>query len=67
MHQGSCLCGGVTFELQGEIQPPVACHCSQCRKHSGHYECSTDIPRATLKVFGMEKMTWFYTAAKNVR
>ncbi len=35
MHQGSCLCGAVTYQLQGELEPIVYCHCSQCRKSSG--------------------------------
>ena len=37
MHKGSCLCGAVRFEVEGELPPPDACHCAQCRKHSGHF------------------------------
>lgn len=67
MHKGSCLCGTVTFEVTGDLQAPTACHCSQCRKQSGHFEASTDILRASLNIFGTKKVTWFYTSAKNVR
>jgi hypothetical protein len=67
MHKGSCLCGAVTFEVSGELQDPTACHCSQCRKHSGHFEASTDIPRASLKMYGENFLTWFHTPTKNVR
>jgi hypothetical protein len=67
MHRGSCLCGKVTFEVQGELAPPTACHCRQCRKHSGHFEASTDIPRASLTILGEEHLTWFLTPEKNVR
>lgn len=67
MHKGSCFCKAVTFEVAGELAPPTACHCSQCRKHSGHFEASSDIPRASLTVFGGDKVTWFHTAGKNVR
>lgn len=67
LHKGSCFCGAVKFELTGDIPAPSACHCTQCRKHSGHYEASTDVPRSNLKVFGSESLTWFHTTGKNVR
>ena len=67
VHTGSCLCGAVKFELEGEIPAPTACHCTQCRKHSGHYEASTDVPRNKLKIFGSERITWFLATEKNVR
>jgi len=35
MHSGSCLCGEVTFEIDGELAPIQLCHCSQCRRASG--------------------------------
>ena len=64
MHTGSCLCGAVTFEVSGELKPPDACHCSQCRKVSGHYWASTDIPRAALKVNGEHNVAWFRSSEK---
>ncbi len=33
--QGSCLCGGVAFEISGKTSPIGQCHCSRCRKVSG--------------------------------
>ena len=33
--RGSCLCGGVTYELQGEHETILNCHCSRCRKSHG--------------------------------
>jgi hypothetical protein len=35
MIQGSCLCGGVRFELVRAVGPFELCHCSRCRKASG--------------------------------
>ena len=32
---GSCLCGGVGYEISGKIGPVVYCHCVQCRKANG--------------------------------
>ena len=33
--RGSCLCGGVTFEIDRAIGPVEFCHCNRCRKISG--------------------------------
>jgi len=33
--RGSCLCGGVVFELAGELTPIQLCHATRCRKASG--------------------------------
>lgn len=64
MHSGSCLCGAVKFTVSGELKAPDACHCSQCRKQSGHFFASTDVPRASLRVQGSDKVTWFASSEK---
>jgi len=33
--RGSCLCGGVAFEVEGALLRASYCHCERCRKHSG--------------------------------
>lgn len=66
MHAGSCLCGAVRFEAAGELSPADACHCSQCRKQSGHFWASTDVPRTALTIHGAENLTWFF-ASERVR
>lgn len=33
--RGSCLCGGVTFEIGEAVGPVEHCHCNRCRKTSG--------------------------------
>jgi hypothetical protein len=35
MIRGSCLCGGVRFEVNSTAGPFELCHCSRCRKVSG--------------------------------
>lgn len=32
MHRGSCHCGAVAFEVDGEIDSVVDCNCSLCRR-----------------------------------
>ncbi len=33
--KGSCLCGGVRFEIERAVGPFELCHCNRCRKASG--------------------------------
>lgn len=64
MHRGACLCGAITFEVTGALPPPDACHCSRCRKQSGHFWASTDVPRAAVTIHGADKVTWFRSSEK---
>ena len=64
MHKGSCLCGAVRFEVAGELPAPDACHCSQCRKTSGHFWASTDVPKADVTIHGEDSVRWFQSSEK---
>ena len=66
-HTGSCLCGGVRLELTGPLGAPDACHCASCRKQSGHFWASTDVPSLALAIVsGAELVTW-YASSDEVR
>ena len=56
---GSCLCGGVRFAATGLRPTVVFCHCTQCRKTSGHYWAATRAPRAGLTFTSDATLTWF--------
>ena len=64
LKKGSCLCGQVSFVVTGSLGPADACHCVQCRKQSGHYFASTNVPRAALVVTGQEHVSWYRSSAK---
>jgi hypothetical protein len=64
MHRGSCLCGAVTFEVSGELPAPDACHCRNCRKQSGHFFASTDVPKSSLRVEGEGRVGWYQSSEK---
>lgn len=34
-HKGTCLCGEVSFEVEGEFESFFMCHCSYCQKDTG--------------------------------
>lgn len=56
---GSCLCGAVSFEATGPLRGVVYCHCSQCRKQSGHYYAATNVSDTALTVHGSDNVTWY--------
>ena len=63
-HKGSCICGAVSFTVTGELGQPNACHCRECRKHSGHYEASVNVARSDLVVNGEDALTWYQSSEK---
>ena len=32
---GSCLCGNITYELEGDLLATAVCHCEHCQRQSG--------------------------------
>ncbi len=64
MHKGSCLCGSVKFEVNGDLGSNDACHCTQCRKWSGHYSATADVPRSGLTIDGSENICWYHSSEK---
>ena len=63
-HSGACLCGAVRFVVTGDLKAPDACHCSQCRRVSGHVWASTDVPDHRLTITGEDHVRWFQSSAK---
>ena len=43
MYTGSCLCGGIQYQISGELEAIQVCHCRQCRKAQGT-PFATNIP-----------------------
>ena len=61
MHFGSCLCGAVRFEVEGDFQRFYLCHCGHCRKDTGSaHAANLFASGATLRwVTGKDKLTRF--------
>lgn len=64
MHKGSCLCGAVTFAVAGDLPPATACHCTMCRKSTGHYEAGVDVDKSAVTITGGDKVPWFQSSEK---
>ncbi len=57
--RGACLCGAVKFKTYGKLRKVVGCHCTQCRKQTGHFWASTNILENELELDGEEALTWY--------
>ena len=51
MLTGSCLCGGIRFEVTGKHTRIGVCHCSLCRKVSG-------VASTASIAIGFDQLTW---------
>jgi hypothetical protein len=64
MYKGSCVCQAVKFEVTNKLGASEACHCVQCRKWTGHFFTSTEVPRSALTIHGAENISWYHSSEK---
>lgn len=60
-HRGSCHCGGVGFVVSGQMRDVVICHCTQCRRWSGHVWAASRA--AEFRLVQDETLVWFRSSA----
>ena len=60
---GGCLCGGVRYSVVGPLRDVIACHCSQCRRSSGHFVAATGAPSERLTFTRADSLVWFASSA----
>jgi len=59
--RGSCLCGGVRFEVTPPFLRANHCHCSRCRKHSGTAACTqARVRKEQFRLLGGEELIRVY-------
>ncbi len=56
--KGRCECGAVAFEVTGARQAVTFCHCSQCRRFSGHHWAATNAPFDQVKFTADHGLKW---------
>ncbi|HEX8086661.1 MAG TPA: GFA family protein [Solirubrobacteraceae bacterium] len=50
---GRCLCGGVTYRVEGEPVAQAVCHCTDCQRQTGNpFSAIAGYPRAAFSVEG---------------
>jgi hypothetical protein len=58
-HTGRCLCGAVRYRVRSPLRGVIACHCSQCRRTSGHFAAMTSAPAADLELTACGSLAWY--------
>ena len=64
---GSCLCGKVKLTVTSFARDVVACHCTQCRKQTGHFVAATRVENSKLTISGKEHLKWYKASADATR
>lgn len=62
-HQGSCHCGRIAFEVEGDIERAIACNCSICQRKGA---LMWFVPREQLRLLTPEDNAATYTFNKHV-
>jgi hypothetical protein len=61
---GSCLCGGVRYEISGALTTPLYCHCSMCRKaHGTAFRSRAGVRAADFKWVQGEELVRYYESS----
>ena len=63
IYKGSCHCGKVAFEVEGEITGAMACNCSMCSRKGS---LLWFVPRQNLRLLTPEDAASTYTFNKHV-
>jgi hypothetical protein len=64
--KGSCLCGGVKYEIKGTIGRVVNCHCSMCRKATGAaFRTRAAVPKEAFSWLTGEELVSGYDSSPN--
>jgi hypothetical protein len=56
---GGCYCGRVRYRASGVKREVTECHCSQCRKQSGHRYAGTGAKTSDIEIDGADNITWY--------
>ena len=62
-YKGSCHCGAVAFEVDGELDGAMACNCSICQRKGS---LLWFVPRGSLKLLTAEDASRVYEFNKHV-
>lgn len=61
MHTGHCLCGLITYGVEGDIDVVVNCHCQYCRRaHGAEFVPVAMLPSEKLNILAGEEFLTKY-------
>jgi len=64
---GRCECGAVTFEVEKVRETVTVCHCSKCRRTSGHLWASTHAPSSAVTFTAQDGLRWYASSPHAMR
>ncbi|NND74628.1 MAG: GFA family protein [Ilumatobacter sp.] len=59
---GSCLCGGVRYRVDGPLRDVLQCHCHRCQKVTGNFMAASGAPLAAITFDAESTLTWYSPA-----
>ncbi|SIT58524.1 Glutathione-dependent formaldehyde-activating GFA [Mesorhizobium prunaredense] len=62
MATGRCLCGGVRYEITGEVAQPIACHCTPGARTSGNFAVMAGCKSADLRLPPSDTLNWYQSS-----
>ncbi|WP_076413294.1 GFA family protein [Shewanella sp. UCD-KL12] len=68
MHQGSCLCGKIRFQIESEPVAVSNCHCNMCQKqHGAAFATYARFKRSQVNYLSGEASLAVYQSSDNVQ
>jgi hypothetical protein len=58
-HSGGCLCGALTYRVNGNMRDVIVCHCGQCQHAHGYAPGYSAARQAELTIEGEGNLTWY--------
>ena len=66
--KGSCLCGGITYEINAPLTDVINCHCSMCRKaHGAAFRTRASIRTADFTFLSGEELLTYFESSPGER
>jgi hypothetical protein len=56
---GGCLCGAVRYQITGPLRAVVLCHCTQCRRSTGHFMAATAARQRDFRLSEAAELRWY--------
>jgi hypothetical protein len=63
-YEGGCLCAAVRYRVTGPLRDVVGCHCSQCRRMTGHFMAATAARLTHFAILADATLRWYEASAE---
>ncbi len=56
---GGCLCGAIRYSAITARDIVTLCHCTECRRFTGHHWAAVRVLERDLQISGSAKLAWY--------